>query len=139
MFGDLGGQVRAARREMMLLQHIHGFIGCVASCCISLKSQLATKMFLEIWSTPERLITDFCELWMTSWCTDSILSMLLTVRAQLGCCLSATVSSALNLATIKWMQRGEEWFIFPVFLLHDALCVLRNQTIYLKRFINFSN
>ena len=40
--------------------------------------------------------------------------MLLTVRDRPGFCLSATVPSALNLATIKRIQRGEGWFIFLV-------------------------
>ena len=78
---------------------------------------------LRIWISSERLLTDFCGLWVTSWSTDSMLSMLLIVRDRSGRCLSATVPSALNLATIRRIQLGEGWFIFPVFLM-NALCVL---------------
>ena len=58
------------------------------------------KEVLEIWNSSERLLTDFYGLRV-------MLSMLLTVRDRPGCCLSTTVLSTLNLATIRRIQQGE--------------------------------
>ena len=71
--------------------------------------------------------------WRWSWRTGSISSMLLlTVRDRPGFCLSETVPSALNLSTIRWIERGDCWFIFPAYLA-NTFCVLTTEQLISKQ------
>ena len=74
------------------------FLVMVLTYHLRFKSRLNMRHrdVLEIRSSSECLLSDSCGLWVTSWCTDLMSLMLLTVRDRPGCCLSATVLSALN-------------------------------------------